>query len=157
MDLDDFDLRLLERLQIDARTPMADLAEVVGLSAPACYRRIRRLRSIGAIEREVAVVSPKTMGWRLVMFVLVTLDREGPRTVDEVMGRLARMPEVASVSLVTGDFGFVVRLVARDMEHYGELTQRMFTDDERVKGFTTLVVRREAKITAALKASGSLP
>ena len=118
MDLDDFDLRLLERLQIDARTPMADLAEVVGLSAPACYRRIRRLRSIGAIEREVAVVSPKTMGWRLVMFVLVTLDREGPRTVDEVMGRLARMPEVASVSLV---------------------------------------VRREAKITAALKASGSLP
>ena len=51
--LDEFDLRLLERLQADARTPVPVLAEAVGLSAPACYRRIRRLREIGAIQREV--------------------------------------------------------------------------------------------------------
>ena len=47
--LDGFDLHLLELLQADARTPAAALAEAVGLSAPACYRRIRRLREIGAI------------------------------------------------------------------------------------------------------------
>lgn len=63
LDLDDFDLKLLERLQADARTPVPVLAEAVGLSAPACYRRIRRLREIGAIDREIAVVRPRTLGW----------------------------------------------------------------------------------------------
>ena len=46
--LDEFDLRLLALLQEDARHPIPALAEQVGLSAPACYRRIRRLRESGA-------------------------------------------------------------------------------------------------------------
>jgi Lrp/AsnC family transcriptional regulator, leucine-responsive regulatory protein len=60
---------------------MPILAERVGLSAPACYRRVRHLR-------EVAVVAPRTLGWPLSMIVLVTLEREGTRTIDEPMGKL---------------------------------------------------------------------
>jgi Lrp/AsnC family leucine-responsive transcriptional regulator len=61
--LDGFDLKLLKLLQIDAQQPVADIAEAVGLSAPACYRRIRRLRETGVIEREIAIVRPRTLGW----------------------------------------------------------------------------------------------
>ena len=53
LELDAIDRRILEQLQIDARVPMPILAERVGLSGPACYRRVRRLREAGAILREV--------------------------------------------------------------------------------------------------------
>ena len=143
--LDDFDLKLLELLQADAHQPVAALAEQVGLSAPACYRRIRRLRQCGAIAREVAVVRPRTLGWPLSMIVLVTLEREGARTVDEMMRRLETVPEVVEAWNVTGDHDFAVRMVARDMESYDILARNLFAADERVRSFKTLVVIRQVK------------
>ena len=143
--LDDFDLKLLALLQADARRPVPDLAEEVGLSAPACYRRIRRLRETGAVAREVAVVRPRTLGWPLQMIVLVTLEREDARTVDEMMRMLEGVAEVVEAWNVTGDDDFVVRMVARDMEGYDALARRLFAADPRVRSFKTLVVIRQAK------------
>ena len=143
--LDDFDLRLLALLQQDAQRPIPALAEQVGLSAPACYRRIRRLRESGAIAREIALVRPRTLGWPLSMIVLVTLEREGVRTVDEMMRVLRAVPEVVEAWNVTGDDDFVVRMVARDMESYDELARNLFAADERVRSFKTLVVIRQVK------------
>ena len=143
--LDRFDLRLLELLQTDAQRPVSSLAETVGLSTPACYRRIRRLREIGAITREVAVVRPRTLGWPLSMIVLVTLEREGASTVDEMMRVLERVPEVVEAWNVTGDHDFAVRMIARDMESYDELARKLFAADERVRSFKTLVIIRQVK------------
>lgn len=143
--LDGFDRRLLELLQIDAQAPVSGLAEKVGLSAPACYRRIRRLRDTGAIDREVAVVHPRTLGWPLSMLVLVTMERENARTVDEMMRMLKDVPEVIEAWNVTGDHDFVVRMLARDMESYDELARELFAADDRVRSFKTLVVIRQVK------------
>lgn len=143
--LDAFDLKLLEIMQVDAQRPIAAIAEAIGLSVPACYRRIRRLRATGAIEREVAMVRPKTLGWPLSMIVLVMLEREGPRTIEEIMATLQAEPEVIEAWNVTGDFDLAVRVVARDMEGYDELVQRLFSADERVRTFKTLVVIRQVK------------
>ena len=67
-----------------------------GLSVPACSHRIRRLRTEGAIEREIATVRPTALGWSLSMIVLVILEREGARTIQEMMRKLQvdrRWPE----------------------------------------------------------------
>lgn len=144
-DLDPFDLKILQCLQADAQVAMPQLAERVGLSAPACYRRIRRLRANGAIAREVAVVEPRTLGWPLSMLVLVTMEREGLRTVDEMMRVLRDVPEVIEAWNVTGEEDFVVRMVARDMESYDDLARRLFAADDRVRSFKTMVIIRQVK------------
>jgi len=143
--LDTFDLKLLEIMQVDAQRPVAAVAEAIGLSVPACYRRIRRLRASGAIEREVAIVRPKALGWPLSMIVMVMLEREGARTIEEMMVKLQAEPEVIEAWNVTGDFDLAVRVIARDMEGYDELAQRLFSADERVRTFKTLVVIRQIK------------
>ena len=143
--LDTFDLKLLEIMQVDAQRPVAAVAEAIGLSVPACYRRIRRLRASGAIEREVAIVRPKALGWPLSMIVMVMLEREGARTIEEMMVKLQAEPEVIEAWNVTGDFDLAVRVIARDMEGYDELAQRLFSADERVRTFKTLVVIRQVK------------
>lgn len=147
-DLDSFDLRLLEHLQADARQPIPTLAAAVGLSSPACYRRIQRLREIGAIEAEVALVKPKTLGWNLSMIVMVVLDREGSRTISELLARFAQHPQVVECANVTGDFDFAVRMVARDMEDFDDVARSLFADDDRVRSFKTMVIIRELRTSA---------
>ena len=143
--LDAFDLKLLELMQADAQRPVAAIAEAVGLSVPPCYRRIRRLGASGAIAREVAVVRPKTLGWPLSMIVLVTLERENARTIDEMAAMLRAEPEVIEAWNVTGDFDIAVKMIARDMESYDDTVKRLFSANERVRAFQTLVVIRQLK------------
>lgn len=148
IDLDSFDHRLLELLQTDSRLSVPELANAVGLSPPACYKRIRRLRETGAIQREVALVSPKTLGWNLSMIVMVVLDREGSRTIDELLTKFSKHPQVVECANVTGEFDFAVRMVARDMEDYDDAARILFADDERVRSFKTLVIIRETRASA---------
>jgi Lrp/AsnC family leucine-responsive transcriptional regulator len=143
--LDPFDRKLIELLQVDVQKPVAILAEAVGLSAPACYRRIRRLRASGIIEREIALVRPKTVGWPLSMIVLISLESENAHTVNEMMEIFRREPEILEAWNVTGDHDFALRIVARDMEGYDNLAQRLFAANERIRTFKTLVVIREVK------------
>lgn len=145
VDLDSFDLKLVEALQRDARLPMTALADLVGLSAPACYRRVRRLRETGVIEREIGMVRPRTLGWPLSMIVLITMEREGERTIAEMIEVLSAEPEVIEAWNVTGDFDIAARMIARDMESYDETVRRLFSADPRVRTYQTLVVIRQVK------------
>ena len=143
--LDSFDLKLLNLLQVDAQQPVAEMAATVGLSPPACYRRIRRLRATGVIEREVAIIRPRTLGWPLSMIVMVTLEREDARTIEEMMRLFEQEPEVIEAWNVTGDHDLAVRIVARDMEGYDDLALRLFSANDRVRSFKTLVIIRQVK------------
>ena len=151
--LDDVDYRLLEALQADVRMPVAALADVAGVSPPACYRRIQKLRASGAIEREVALVAPRTMGWPLVMIVLVTLERERSEIIDGFVRKIGRVPEIVEAWYVTGDHDFALRIVARDMESFEEMTRRVLYADEHVKSFKTLVAMRQVKRLSPVPAS----
>jgi Lrp/AsnC family transcriptional regulator, leucine-responsive regulatory protein len=151
--LDAVDRRILAMLQADARTAMSELAAQAGVSAPACYRRVRRLRETGVIARDVAVVAPRTLGWALSMIVLVTLEREAARTAHDIIRRLEAEPTVVEAWLITGEYDFAVRMIARDMEEYDELTHRLFVQDEHVRSFKTLVVVRQAKTAGIIPAA----
>lgn len=148
--LDEFDRRILEQMQRDARTPMPVLAAKVGLSAPACYRRLRQLRRDGVILREAAVVAPHSLGWPLSMIVLVRFANEGPRTADDLMRRFETEETVIEAWQITGEHDFVVRMVAGDMMGYDALTRRLFVENDAVAGFQTLVVFRQTKGAAAV-------
>jgi Lrp/AsnC family leucine-responsive transcriptional regulator len=148
--LDHFDLRILTVLQREARTPVSEIAEQVGLSAPACYRRIRALRESGAIEREVALVEPGVMGWSVTMIILVTLERDRGRIVDDVIGKLRAAPEVIDIWYVTGDHDLVLHVAAQTMSTYDAFTRRALHAEEHVRSFKTLVVLQHPERAAPL-------
>jgi Lrp/AsnC family leucine-responsive transcriptional regulator len=152
--LDAFDLHILTALQRDARTPVSELAEQVGLSAPACYRRIRALREFGAIEREIALVAPGVMGWSVTMIVLVTLERDRGRIVDDLVLKLRAAEEVIDIWYVTGDHDLVLQVAAQNMSTYDAFTRRALHGEEHVRSFKTLVVLQHPERAAPLAPPG---
>ena len=76
VELDAIDRRILDALQEDNQVTNLALAERVGLSPPACLKRVRRLRQERVVVRDVALVDPERVGQTIVAFVGVELDRQ---------------------------------------------------------------------------------
>jgi Lrp/AsnC family leucine-responsive transcriptional regulator len=148
--LDEFDMRILTVLQREARTPVGELAAEVGLSPPACYRRIRALRESGAIKREVALVAPAVMGWPLTMIVLVSLERDNGQIVDELIRKLRAAQEVIDMWYVTGDHDFVLHVAAQNMANYDVFMRRTLRAEGHVRSYKTLVVLQQPQRAAPL-------
>jgi Lrp/AsnC family leucine-responsive transcriptional regulator len=147
---DTIDLKLLNSLQKDALMPMEQIADTVGLSMPACYRRVRALREAGLIRRTIAVVERKTMGWPLMMLVLVKLETERGLEIDNLFQWLRRTPEIIEANYVTGDYDFVLKVVAEDMESFDDLMRVVLYANSIVKTYKTLVTMREVKTPSAI-------
>lgn len=153
-DIDDFDKRLLALLQIDCRQTGEALAEQVGLSPASCLRRVQRLRQTGAIEREVAVVSPELLGQQIAVLSLLTLRRGGRDALDRLRQKLLALPEVDQIFHVTGPADFVLTVRCASMEAYAAFTENHFYDPA-ISGFESIVVLREHRSSKTHRNSGN--
>ncbi len=58
---------ILRELQRDSRLTMQQLADKVGMSSSACWRRVRSLEEAGVIDRYAAILDTKKAGFSLVV------------------------------------------------------------------------------------------
>ena len=91
--LDSIDRKLLTVIQQDARLTAEQLGHACGLSPTAALKRLKRLRADGVIEKEVAVVSPKALGYNIMAIVMVSLEREDRNVIDRCKNRPRRSRE----------------------------------------------------------------
>jgi Lrp/AsnC family transcriptional regulator, leucine-responsive regulatory protein len=143
VELDSFDLALLEQVQADNLLPARELAERVGLSESAVLRRLRKLRDDGVITADVSIVSPAAMGVPLAVHVLVTLEREGTAALDAFAQKMRRRSEVRQAWYITGDADFLLHLQLADMPAYEAFSREMFDEDPNVRTFRTMISMRE--------------
>lgn len=128
VDLDNFDRKILHHLQQDGRISNQQLAENVGLSPAACWRRVRALEEQGAIASYSALLNPEVLGQAMSVFVLVSLQRHNIDSTEEFEQQVMNYPEVLQCFAVTGNADFVLRVVVPDMRSYDRfLNEKIFT------------------------------
>jgi Lrp/AsnC family leucine-responsive transcriptional regulator len=139
MELDKLDRRILAILQKDARRPAELMGADVGLSASAVQRRIARMREEAVITAEVALVDPKQAGRPLTMIVDVEVERERPELLASLKQWIATEPCIQEAWYVTGAGDYVLIVVARDVDDFEALMQRLVADNANVRRFQTRV------------------
>lgn len=148
--MDTTDRQLLKLLQLNNRRPLRDLAEELGISAPTCLRRLRRLESSGVITGHAARVEPRVAGFGVTAYVEVSLANPSGAQMAAFERRIARCPEVLECSELAGDVDYLLRVVARDMEAFGEFGRRELANDKRIAAYRSLIVLKQAKKTDVL-------
>ncbi|MDE2401965.1 MAG: Lrp/AsnC family transcriptional regulator [Burkholderiales bacterium] len=154
LDMDATDLHLLDLLQHDATRSNQALAEAAGLSPATCHRRIKRLWSVGAIEKQVAVLSPErladALGWGLSVLVEVSLDQQTQEALDAFEARAVADDRVQQCWRVSPGPDFVLVVQVTDMPAYQDLARVLFTEDRQVRNVRAFFAVKRAKFGSAL-------
>jgi Lrp/AsnC family leucine-responsive transcriptional regulator len=135
--LDDLDRRILEQLQRDSSLTNHALAERVHASPPTCLRRVRRLKKLGVIAKEVAIIDASKVGTTLTAIIEVTLDiqsAEKLQTFEEAVQEESAILQCYRVS--TGP-DFVLIAQVPDMPAYHALVHRALTAEANVRNVRT--------------------
>ena len=152
--LDRIDRQILDILQTDNRIANAALADRVGLSPPACSRRVARLREAGVIVKDVSIIDPRTVGKAVTVVVAVSLARRQKGPVEEFEQKMRDRIEIVQCLKVAGSIDFFVSAVLPDVESYAEFATEMFAGDGNVKSyeswFVLSAVKNETKLSIPL-------
>ncbi|MDB6043793.1 MAG: transcriptional regulator, AsnC family [Gammaproteobacteria bacterium] len=121
--LDDIDRRILIELSRNGRLSNTDLARRVGLSASACWTRVRALEEGGIITGYTAVIDRAAIGLPETVVVEVTLDKHkhAGDAMENFAKAIEKLPQVIEAAVVAGDFDFYLRVAASstaDYEHF---------------------------------------
>jgi Lrp/AsnC family leucine-responsive transcriptional regulator len=121
VELDATDRRILNALQRDGRITNADLAEIAHLSPSACHRRVQRLEAEGMIDRYVALLDARRLGWPTTVFVEITLSGQADELLDAFEAAVRRVPDVLECHLMAGSADYLLKVVAQDTDDFARI------------------------------------
>lgn len=150
MMLQRIDRKILNLLQTNNQMTNIELAEAVGVSAPSCLRRVRRLRQERVIVHDVSIIDPQCAGRKISIIVEVALERERPDLMTGFKKTMMAAKEVSQCYVVTGDADFIVIIQVPDIEAYDEFVQRTFYTNPNIKKFRSLIVMNRVKFETRL-------
>ena len=148
--LESKDRRILCELQRDSRTTMHELADRVGMSSSACWRRVKALESDGIIRRYTVIVDTKKAVFGLSSMVNVSLARHEQKNVDHFVREVSRHPEVLECFATTGEADFHLRVVVENMDAYNEFLDEFIFKLPGVSRVRSNIVLKEIKTDTAL-------
>ncbi len=150
IELDDASLRILEALQQNAELSNAELAEMVGLSASPCWRRVADMKQNGVIRGAVTLVDPLKLGLAVNVFVHVSLKHQDKDSLEVFTQAIRERPEVMECYLMSGDADFMLRAVVQDLIKYQSLLLECLTQIPTVASIRSSFALSQVKYTTAL-------
>lgn len=148
--LDRIDLRLLGALQEHGRASNLELAEAIKLSPAQTLRRHRRLEEMGVIKRYETRLDPESLGFGVVAFIQVTMERGHIRDLLKFKELVTTLPQIQECFSVTGDIDYVLKVVARDLKALSEFLLDTLMRAPGVSSVQSIVCLDEIKGTSAM-------
>ena len=144
------DRSILHELQRDSRITVQALAERVGMSTSACWRRVRALEESGVIDRYAVIVNPRRAGFNLQSMTLVSLVRHEQEHVENFVREVQRHPEVLECFATSGEADYHLRVVAEDIDAYNVFLDDFILKLPGVSQVRSNIILKEIKADTAL-------
>ncbi|HEX4269469.1 MAG TPA: Lrp/AsnC family transcriptional regulator [Steroidobacteraceae bacterium] len=148
--LDRIDRAILQQLQQDASISNVKLAAKVKLSAPACLRRVERLRVTGLIRGIVAQLEPKALGAGMLVVIGFVLDRSTPEAFAAFEKAAQKVSGCVECHVVTGEFDYFMLVRTRDSDSFNRLHAEQLLYLPGVRQVRSFIVLKEILSTHAL-------
>jgi len=147
--LDAFDLRILALLQQDATTPLADLAEAVGLSQTPCWRRVQKLEAAGYIRRRVALLDRTKLNAGVTVFIAVKTSRHSMEWLERFHAAVRGLPEIVDFYRMSGEIDYLLKAHVSDIAAYDALYKKLISRID-LSDVTSMFAMEELKSTTAI-------
>lgn len=149
MDLDKFDMAILEVLVRDARASLQEISAAVALSPTPCWNRIKKMEAEGVIRGYSARIDQAAIGFAETVLVQLTLNSHTDSMIHDFGKALEEIPEVLEAFLVSGDYDYLVRIAARDTRDYERLLRERLYKIPGIRHSKSSFVLRTLKQSSA--------
>jgi len=119
--MDSKDKAILNALQADATRTVGELAQQIGLSKSACWRRIQQLEESGIISARVTLLNQQALGLNLTVYTAVRTHEHSRAWFDRFHAVTKSMPNLMEVHRMSGDVDYLMRAVVPDMRSYDDM------------------------------------
>lgn len=134
LEIDKIDRRILMALQADASLSQRALADAVGLSQNACWRRLQRLTAEGVLRGQRAELDLARLGLDLVVMVMIKTPHHSKDWAIAFKDHVARIPGVVDLYRIGGEWDYLIKVVTEGISGYDRFYQQL------VDGFDLSVV-----------------
>jgi Lrp/AsnC family leucine-responsive transcriptional regulator len=151
MTMNSTDRKILSALQSDGRLSNVALAEQIGMSPSPCLRRVKQLEESGHIGHYVAILDRRKMGLGMLAFVEVKVPQvANALIIEQFKDAVRREPAIIGCYVMAGQFDFLLKVVARDMDAYSALAQNVLLQLPGVQDMRSSFVLEAIKDTTEL-------
>ncbi|QHC35655.1 Lrp/AsnC family transcriptional regulator [Komagataeibacter xylinus] len=119
--MDHFDRAILRALQKDAGLSQRELAEQVGLSQNACWRRLNALRARGLAGERTLRLDPARLGLGLTVFVMIRTRSHSREWLERFHKAVNDIPNVIDFYRIAGDYDYMLKIITRDMASFDDI------------------------------------
>jgi Lrp/AsnC family leucine-responsive transcriptional regulator len=134
--MDEIDGKILRILSENADTTATEMMNQVNLSIPAINKRISKLRQSGLIRKYTILVDPEKAGKSIQAFILVVLQQ--PSGAAKLTEYIRSDPDVLECYAVTGEYDYILKVCARDVEQLDEKLTLLKQQKGVAKSYTML-------------------
>ena len=129
MQLDRQDIVLLSILQKDSSQSVGELADTVGMSKSACWRRLQKLEKEGVIRQRVALLDANALNLSLTVYISVRTNQHNDEWAATFQRATELIPGVLEVYSMSGDLDYLIKAVVADMPDYDRLYKQLIKAD----------------------------
>lgn len=144
-DLDAIDMKILREMQEEGRITNVELSARVGISAPPCLRRVRKLEEAGIIRGYRALLNASALGYDLTAFTMVGLVHQSEANLKAFAAQTAEWPIVREAWMVSGESDFLLHCVAKDLATFQDFVVDTLTAAANVDTVRTMLTIRQIK------------
>jgi Lrp/AsnC family transcriptional regulator len=128
--MDQIDRRILRALQRDGAVSQRELADQVGLSQNACWRRLKTLNASGLIKGQTIRIDAERVGLGLTVFVMIRTRHHSSEWLATFRKEVSGVENVIDFYRIAGDYDYMLKVVAADMNDFDRVYQRLIAKVE---------------------------
>lgn len=146
--MDKTEQSILALIQADASLSIGEVADRVGISKSACWRRIQKLEEDGVIQGRVTLLNAAALDLPLTVFITIKTNQHNEKWARNFKAVVADIPGILEVHRMGGEIDYLIKAVVKDMPGYDKLYQQLIRAD--LYDVTSSFVMEEIKQTTAL-------
>lgn len=148
--LDVKDLAILKLLQQNARMSVKEIAESVQLSTTPVHERIKRLEASGVIKQYAALIDGAKIKKGLMVICYVSLNQHSKKSGTQFIKLINELREVVECYSISGEFDFMLKIVAEDMNSYYNFHVNKLSQAENIGQVQSVFIMGVVKQTHVL-------
>lgn len=148
--LDKTDLAILKLLQQNARVTIKEISDKVHLSTTPVHERIKRMEENGVIKQYATLVNAAKIGKGLMVICYVSLRQHSKTAGDKFIKSILEMNEVMECLTISGEFDFMLKVVAENMDAYYNFHVNKLSSIENMGNIQSVFVMGVVKHTHQL-------